>query len=146
MGKASSAATYNINYHIVWCPKFRKAILTGKVKTFVEEQLETIAETKGYKILESKVMPDHIHVFIEANPFNSPTDIVKIFKGITSLRLFKKFPELQNELWRGVLWSPSYYIGTSGHVSAETIEKYIQAQQTQWQRKKKKTWSDSSTG
>ena len=54
MGKASSAS-YNINYHIVWCAKFRKPILTGKVKTFVEEQLETIAETKGYKILESSL-------------------------------------------------------------------------------------------
>ena len=107
-GKGGSA-TYNINYHIVWCPKFRKG-LTGKVKTLVEEQLEIIAETKGYKILEAKVMPDHIH-----------------------------------ELRRGVLWSPSYYIGTVGHVSAETIEKYIQAQQTQWQRNKK-TWADSSTG
>jgi putative transposase len=138
MGKASSA-TYNINYHIVWCPKFRKAILTGKVKTFVEEQLETIAETKGYKIVESKVMPDHIHLFIEANPFDSPTNIVKIFKGVISLRLFRKFPELQKELWRGVLWSPPYYIGTAGHVSAEVIERYIQEQQTHWHRR------DSST-
>jgi len=61
MGKSSSAS-YNINYHIVRCTKFRKPILTGEVKTFVEEQLETIAETKGYKILESRVKPDHIHL------------------------------------------------------------------------------------
>ena len=141
MGKTSSA-TFNINYHIVWCPKYRKPILTGKVKSFVEDQLETIAQTKGYKILESRVMPDHIHLFIEANPFDSPTNIVKIFKGVTSLRMFKKFPQLHQELWRGVLWSPSYYVGTAGHVSAEVIEKYIQGQQTKWQRK----WCDSSTG
>ena len=93
MGKASSA-TYNINYHIVWASKFRKKILTGKVKTFVEEQLETIAETKGYKILESKVMPDHIHVFIGANPFDSPTNIVKIFRK-SLVEMFKKFPQLR---------------------------------------------------
>ena len=140
MGKGSSA-TYNINYHIVWCPKFRKKILTGKVKTFVEDQLETIAQTKGYTILEARVMPDHIHLFIEANPFDSPTNIVKIFKGVTSLRIFKKFPELRQELWRGVLWSPSYYIGTAGHVSAEVIEKYIHGQQTKWRRER-----NSSTG
>jgi putative transposase len=130
----SSSATYNINYHIVWCPKYRKPILTGKIKTFLEDQLQTIAETKGYKILESKVMPDHIHLFIETNPFDAPVNIVKIFKGVTSLRMFKKFPELQQELWRGVLWSPSYYVGTAGNVSAETIEKYIQGQQTKWNR------------
>ena len=91
--------------------------------------------------LEDRVMPDHIHLFIEANPFDSPTIIVKIFKGVTSLRIFKKFPELRQELWRGVLWSPSYYIGTAGHVSAEVIEKYVQGQQTKWLRER-----NSSTG
>ena len=64
-------------------PKFRKPILVGKVKEFVEEQLQTIAQTKGYKILEARVMPDHIHLFVEADPFDSPTNIVKIFKGVT---------------------------------------------------------------
>jgi putative transposase len=101
-----------------------------------EDQLETIAQTKGYTILEARVMPDHIHLFIEANPFDSPTNIVKIFKGVTSLRIFKKFPELRQELWRGVLWSPSYYIGTAGQVSAGVIEKYIQGQQTKWRRER----------
>lgn len=144
MGKPSSAS-YNINYHIVWCSKFRKPILTGKVKTFVEEQLETIAQTRGYKILESRVMPDHIHLFIEANPFDSPTNIVKIFKGVPGLGVFKKFPELENELWRGVLWSPSYYVGTAGHVSVEVIERYIREQQTEWNRWGKQR-RDSSTG
>jgi putative transposase len=129
-----SSGVYNINYHIVWCPKFRKPILVGKVKTFLEEQLETIAQTKGYKILEARVMPDHVHLFLEADPLEAPTNIVKVFKGVTSLRLFRKFPELENQLWRGVMWSPSYYVGTAGHVSAEVIEKYIQAQQTQWKR------------
>jgi putative transposase len=66
-----SSAIYNINYHIVWCTKFRKPILVGKVKEFVEEQLETIAQIKGYKILGARVMPDHIHLFIEADPFHN---------------------------------------------------------------------------
>jgi putative transposase len=138
MGKASSAV-YNINYHIVWCPKYRKKILEGKVKEFLEDQLETIAATKDYKILEIQVMPDHIHLFIEANPFDSPTNIVKIFKGVTGLRMFKKFPKLREQLWRGVLWSPSYYIGTAGHVSAEVIEKYIKNQE------RKRSSGDSSS-
>ncbi len=130
MGKKSSAV-YNINYHIVWCTKFRKPILVGTVKEFLEEQLETIAQTKGYKILEDRVMPDHIHLFIEAYPFDSPTNIVKIFKG---LRMSRKFPDIESKLWRGVMWSPSYYVGTAGLVSAETIERYIREQQTEWKR------------
>jgi REP-associated tyrosine transposase len=71
-------------------------------------------------------MPDHIHLFIEANLFDSPISIIKIFKGMTSIRTFKKFPELRQELCIGVLWSPSYYVGSAGHICAETIERYIQ--------------------
>jgi len=78
----------------------------GDVRDFLNETSETIAQTKGYKIIEKKVMRNHIHLFIEADPFESPIGIVKIFKGISSSRLQKKFPELRNNMWRGVLWSP----------------------------------------
>jgi REP element-mobilizing transposase RayT len=61
-------------------------------------------------------MPDHIHLFAEADPFDSPTNIVKIFKGVTGLRMSRKFPDLESKLWRGVMWSPSYYVGTTGLV------------------------------
>jgi len=77
---------------------------------------------RGYKILEERVTLDHIHLFIEADPFNSP---VKVFKGVGSLRL---------EVFRAgeegdVLWPPSYYMGTAGQVSAEAIQNYIKAQE-----------------
>lgn len=129
MGRTSSAV-YNINYHIVWCPKYRKEILVGKLKEFLEEQIQTIAATKGWEVLELQVMPDHIHLFISAPPSDSPTGIVKVLKGVTALRLFKKCPELKKEYWGGHIWSPSYYVGTEGHVSAETIQKYIENQKT----------------
>lgn len=108
MGKSSSAV-YNINYHIVWCPKYRKPILTGKVKTFIEDQLETIAQTKEYKILESKVMSDHIHLFIEANHFDSPTNIVKIFKGVTSQNIQKVPRTTTRVMERGLMESIILY-------------------------------------
>jgi putative transposase len=79
-------------------------------------------------------MPNHIYLFIEADPFDSPTNIVKIFKGVTGLMISRKFPYIESKLWRGVMWSPSYYVGTAGHVSAETIERYIREQQTEWKR------------
>jgi putative transposase len=130
MGKTSSAS-YNINYHLVWCPKHRKPILEEpEVKQFLEEQIYTIAATKGFEVLALEVMPDHLHLFVSAPPFDSPTEIVKVFKGVTALRLFKKFPELRNLFWKGKLWSPSYYVGTAGYVSAETIRRYIEEQTT----------------
>lgn len=124
----SSSAVYNINYHIVWCPKYRHNVLIGEIKNFLVECIETIAITKGWRVLELKVQSDHIHLFISTPPLDSPTAIVKILKGTTALRLFKKFPKLHNGLRKGNLWSPSYYVGTAGYVSAKTIQKYIQNQ------------------
>ncbi len=135
MGKTSSAV-YNINYHIVWCPKYRKSILKGKIREFVKEQIHTISETKGYKVLELKIMPDHIHLFISAPPFESPTNIVKILKGVSGLRLFKKYPELKKDYWKGHIWSPSYYVGTAGQISARTIEQYIKRVEEEGKRKR----------
>lgn len=129
MGRTSSAV-YNINYHIVWCPKYQKQVLEGEVKEFIEEHIKTIAATKGWEVLELRVMPDHIHLFISAPPSDSPTGIVKVLKGVTALRLFKKHPELEKEYWGGHIWSPSYYVGTAGYISAETIQKYIENQRT----------------
>ena len=126
--KRSNSCIYNINYHIVWCPKYRKEILTGKIKGFLEDQIPTICETKEWDLLELQVMPDHVHLFISSHPKESPTGIVKVLKGVTGLRLFKKYPELKSEYWGGHIWSPSYYVGTAGTVSAETIRKYIHEQ------------------
>jgi len=124
-GKAAYPAVYNLNYHIVWCPRQRKPILRDKIKDFLEEQIQTISETKGYKVLGLDIMPDHIHLFISASPKESPLAIVKIIKGVSGLRLFKKYPELKKEYWGGHIWSAGHYIGTAGEVTKETIKDYL---------------------
>jgi len=129
MGRKSSCV-YNINYHLVWCPKYRKSVLDNpKIKEFLQEQIYTIAETKGFEVKNLQIMPDHIHLFISAPPFEAPTNIVKVFKGVTALRLFKRHPELRNEYWKGKLWSLSYYVGTAGKVTEESIRRYIREQE-----------------
>jgi putative transposase len=128
MGRTSSAV-FNINYHLVWCPKYRKPILVEYIKDFLKDCLETICEAKGWKILDLSIQNDHLHLFISTTPEFSPTMIVKVLKGVSSLQLFKKFPELKKEYWNGHLWSPSYYVGTAGKVTSETVRRYIEEQE-----------------
>jgi putative transposase len=129
--KKASSAVYSINYHIVWCTKYRQKVLGSQVSKTAETILTTICDTKSWEILELVVMEDHIHLFLSASPFESPTAIVKILKGVSAKQLFAQHPELRSALWKGTLWSPSYYVGTAGEVSAEIIQRYIQNQQTQ---------------
>jgi putative transposase len=75
-------------------------------------------------------MPDHIHLFLSVSPNERPVDIIRILKGVTAHQLPILHPELREVYRAGHIWSPSYYIGTAGHVSAEIIEKYIREQQT----------------
>ena len=117
---------YQTGYHAVWCPKYRKSILVGSIAAETKRLIETICQERQWPILSLEVQPDHIHLFVSIPPATSVADAIKILKGSTARKLFVKFPELKKQLWRGHLWSPSYYVGTAGNVSSETIQKYIE--------------------
>jgi putative transposase len=114
-----------INYHLIWCPKRRKKVLTGNIKTRLEAIVYEIAKEKGIDVLAFEVMPDHVHLFISAYPDVTVHQIIKAFKGRSSNLLRKEFPEL---LKLPTLWTHSYFVSTAGNVSSETITKYIEAQ------------------
>lgn len=119
-------SVYNINYHMVWIPKYRKPILTKDIATGVRRFIREIAKKHKYKVLTLEVMPDHLHLFLSARPNEAPATIVKKLKGTLARKIFKEFPQLRQNVHKGHLWAPSYYVGTAGSVSTETIEKYIE--------------------
>lgn len=122
---------YNINYHIIWCVKYRKSVLNPIIETRLYELLNEIGEDKGFSVIESKVgNQDHIYCLISAPPKISVTQIVKYLKGISGRRLLEEFPELRESLWNGQLWNNSYFCETIGSTSEENIRKYIERQRS----------------
>ena len=120
---------YNINYHIVWCVKYRRKVLTPKIAERFYELVKKIGEEKGFLVVECKVgEEDHVHCFVSASPKISVTQIVKYLKGISGNQLLKEFPELRKQLWKGHLWNGSYFCETIGSTSEENIKKYIERQ------------------
>jgi len=117
-----------VNYHIVWSTKYRKEVLIGNIEQRLRELMSEIAKDKGFEIKSMEIMPEHIRIFVTAHPKYSPSYIYKMFKGISGRKLFIEFPELKNQLWKGQLWNPSTYIETIGHISEETIKRYIEDQ------------------
>jgi len=128
MEKRMSSAVYLINYHFVWCPKYRKPILIQHIAEELEKTIRTICLTKIWDILELKIMPNHIHLFLSTPLYESPTGVIKILKGVSAKRLYSVYPELRTMFRKGSIWSPSYYVGTAGNVSSDTIQRYIQEQ------------------
>jgi putative transposase len=116
---------YLINYHFVWTPKRRKKVLVGKIKERLEQIINETAKEHNFTVLSLVVQPDHVHLFISANPTIPAHKIVRSFKGKSSRVLREEFPEL---LKLPSLWTRSYFVSTAGNVSAETIQHYIEAQ------------------
>ena len=120
---------YNINYHIVWCVKYRRKVLTPEISTRLYTLVSEIGVEKGFNVVECKVGEnDHVRCFVSAPPKISVTQIVKYLKGISGNTLLREFPELRNHLWKGQLWNGSYFCETIGSTSEENILRYIERQ------------------
>lgn len=119
----SNTSIHNVAYHLIWCPKYRRKVLVEKVEKRLMQLLKQKAKENDWVIDTMEIMPDHVHIFVKANPVASPHWIVQQFKGYTSNILRKEFPELKSKL--PTLWTRSYYCESVGHISEDTIKKYI---------------------
>lgn len=125
----SNTTVYNIGYHLIWCPKYRRKVLVGDVEKRLKELLQKKADEIGVSIEKMEVLPDHLHLFVKAPPSAAPHWIVQQLKGYTSHELRKEFDPLRTRL--PTLWTRSYYVESYGHISEETIKKYIEEQKNQ---------------
>jgi putative transposase len=127
LDRTTRHSDYNLNYHLVAVPKYRRRVLIGVVRDRLIETINALCAERDWTVLGLEVMPDHIHLFISCPPKWSPSDMAKIVKGVTARALLQEFPALRAR--NGSLWTSAFYVGTAGSVSSETIRKYIAAQQ-----------------
>jgi len=134
---------YNVNYHFVWCPKsskaklcvprgifdpaqYRHAILE-RIEDSLKASFRDVCDEYGYEILSLHISPDYVHLFLSAHPEHAPSEIIRTVKSITAQEMWERHePFLKNYLWGGGFWEESYYVGTAGNVSTDTIEQYIE--------------------
>ena len=119
----SSHCVFNLGYHIIWCPKYRRKVLVNGIDERLKELLCQKALQIGVTIEKMEVMPDHVHLFVKAAPIIAVHFIVNQLKGYTSRLLRIEYPHLRSRL--PTLWSRSYYCESIGHISEKTIERYI---------------------
>lgn len=120
---------YSIQYHIVWCVKYRRKVLNSEIEDSLHEILFKIAEDNGFQILELDGDEDHIHLLVNCSPQHYIPDMIKALKGVSARLLMKKYGVyLRDKLWGGHLWNPSYYVATVSENTEEQIRKYIQSQ------------------
>jgi putative transposase len=127
--KTTKTTVSMINYHFVFCPRYRRKIfLIEGVEKHFKELVNTISEEMNLKVIALECDIDHVHLFINAKPTISPSKIMYHLKRITSRIIRKEFNELKN---MPSLWTRSYFVSTAGEVSSETIKKYVENQKKQ---------------
>ena len=127
--KYSRGYVYDLNFHIVWCVKYRHKIIKGKIKEDFINIITNICKNNGYEILEINTDLDHVHLLLGLSPQDSIPIVMKTLKGV-SARLLNQLhrSELSKVLYAGHIWSPSYYIATTSDNVMENIKNYIKNQ------------------
>src|SRR4051812_23552416 len=122
----NAGAVHGLKYHLGWCPKYRRPVLTPPVDGRLKEVLAATAAAHRIAIRAMEVMPDHLRLSVEADPTLCVAEMVNRLKAASSRILREEFPSLRSRL--PSLWSRNYFAATTGQVSQDAIRRYIEAQ------------------
>ena len=124
--KTSKTALYNLSYHLIWCPKYRRSVLSPEIQDRMLILLREKAAQLEVDIVEANILPDHVHLFVRLKPIHSPHFVIGQFKGYTSNVLRHEFSKLKSRL--PTLWTRSYFVDSVGKLNEKTIRRYVRNQ------------------
>lgn len=122
-------SVYDFSFHLVFVTKYRKAIFTTeKMRTDMKNILLDIAKNNDVEVNSLEITPDSVHMLISFKPKYAASSIVKALKGASARAWFKQYPATKELLWKGHLWSPSFFMSTVGDTPEITIKDYVEDQ------------------
>ncbi|MDZ4721556.1 MAG: IS200/IS605 family transposase [Roseiflexaceae bacterium] len=117
---------YSCQYHVIFCPKYRRKVLTDALALRMKELVLSKQADYGYTIIEMEVQPDHVHLLLDVDPREGINVVVGKIKGFTSHELRNEFPWLKKRL--PTLWTRSRFISTVGAITLDVVQQYIEQQ------------------
>ena len=123
--RTSNKTVYSAKYHIIWCPKYRRRVLVGRVERRLKEIISAVCADVNGEVIELEVMPDHVHLLAELPPSVALSVFIGQLKGRSSRILRQEFARLR----RGSsLGSPSWFVSTVGGAPLEVVRRYVENQ------------------
>ena len=116
---------YHHRYHLVWITKYRYKVLQGELRLRIRALIVQVAEEMGVEIINGVLSADHIHIFASIPPHVAVSEFVKNAKGRSSRKIQQEFPEIGKKYWGRHFWGRGYFSSTSGNVTDEMINAYI---------------------
>ena len=127
--KTGAHTRTDLKVHLVWIPKYRKRALTGQVAVRARDVLRQIAIEHEIELISGKVASDHVHMFVAYRPTQDISKIMQWLKGISSRILLSEFPHLRKQFWGRHFWARGYLAVSSGNITDEMIQEYIEEQE-----------------
>lgn len=124
--KSSNHLVYSCQYHVIFCPKYRRKVLTDGIDERLKELIIEKQEDYGYEVLDMEVMPDHVHLLLDVDPKIGIYSVITKIKGYTSKQLREEFPSLKKRI--PTLWTHSKFISSVGSVTLDVVKRYIEEQ------------------
>lgn len=124
--RSNTNIVYNCHYHVVWCPKYRRKVLVNGIDERLKMLIQENVEKWHQEFVQVEVMPDHVHLLVGCDPQFGIHRLIKFVKGATAHQLRQEYPVLKQKL--PSLWTNSYYCGTTGGVTLETVKRYVENQ------------------
>lgn len=124
--RSNNNVTYRCTFHVVWCPKYRRPVITGDVDTRLKEIIREVCAERDAPIIELETMPDHVYLLVGCDPQYGIHRLVKGIKGRSSRLLRQEYPHLKSRM--PTLWTNSYFVATVGGATLDIVKQYIENQ------------------
>lgn len=121
-------SVFSINYHIVFCIKYRRQVIDDEVSLRLKEIFLKIAPTYQISLEEWEYDKDHVKMLIKGTPKTELSKFINAYKSASSRLIKKDFPRIRKYLWKEFFWSRSFLLLSVGDAPMETIKQYIQNQ------------------
>ncbi|MEV8514151.1 IS200/IS605 family transposase [Dactylosporangium sp. NPDC051484] len=126
--RSNGNVVFQCAFHVVWCPKYRRRVLGGRIEERLKQLVREVVEERGAWLAALEVMPDHVHLLVEVDPQYGVHKLVKAIKGRTSRVLREEFPSLKSRL--PTLWTNSYFVATTGGAPLAAVKRYVEQQKS----------------
>lgn len=124
--RTNANIAFQCAYHVVWCPKYRRKVIGGRMEQRLKDIIVEVIEEKGAWLIEMETMPEHVHLLVEVDPQLGVHKLVKAIKGRSSRLLRQEFSWLKSRL--PTLWTNSYFVATVGGAPLSVINRYVESQ------------------
>ena len=126
--ESNNHSVFLLRYHLIMCVKYRRKVIDDNISKRLKEIFLKIAPSYNIKMDEWNHDIDHIHILFSGAPNSEISKFINAYKSASSRLIKKEFPDIRQKLWKETFWSQSFCLISTGGVTVDIIEKYIQSQ------------------